>query len=502
MTRLELTVNFKGLIPPELEQLLISQRDICGDVFLVGGAIRNTYFGKKVDDLDFVTIRNSIKIAKKLADHFKGDFYVLDEKRETARALILVGSMQYKVDIARIAGESLKLDLRLRDFTMNAMAMQLPLSDEIIDPMGGVSDISKGQLKPCSPSSFEMDPVRVLRAVRFMNEYHLLFNPDYIQDVRRVSRNLHQISGERKRDELVNILEKTDTQRSLNILMEFGILENLFPETALLEKMDLDNPHVPNVWAHTCTVAAYCQQFIGIFRDTGDPTATHPRIRTAFDKLKKYSNNIIDILETSITPGRTKNNLLLLSAIFHDVGKGVIQPILKEGKKCYPGHAKEGSKIMVDKAREMGFSNLEIDFLKKIVRYHMYISKTPFTEKGSKDVQIYKFFKKTGEAGILIGFLYLADVLATVGESITDKRWNQVVDSVCSIFEAYFLRFKKVVNPPKLIGGHELIHEFNLTPGKNFAKILNQVVEEQIKGEITSKPEAMDFVRNYLTEQK
>jgi poly(A) polymerase len=495
-------VNIKGLVPSALEQFIINNQDIYGDIFLVGGAIRNTYLGRKVEDLDFITTHHSIIITKEIADHFHGNYYIMDEKRGTARALICIDDKNLKVDIALIAADTLNTDLSLRDFTMNAIALQLPNSGKIIDPLNGASDILNRSLKPCSSSSFEIDPVRVIRAVRFINEFDLSFNPIFTDWVRTASKNLHQISGERKRDEIVKILEKTDCKQALLILLDFGILENLFPEIYGLESLELDIPHVHNAWEHTCQVVAYCQQLIDLFSGSEEQKKINPKIVQAFGKLKKYSDNIFIELEFSIVSGRSKKSLLLLAAIFHDVGKGSENPIGKDGKKCFPNHAKVGAKIVGDRAKEMGYSNHEIEFLSKVVRYHMKLSNGGFLDKTEKDVQIYRLFKKTGVAGVFIGLLYLADLLATFEETIIEEFWEQAIKTVYNLFDAYFYQFNKIIAPPKMINGYDLINEFDLIPGKKFTKILNQVTEEQVRGKITSKAEAKKFVQELLSEYR
>jgi len=490
---------FKGLIPQDLEQLIISQHDICGDIFLVGGAIRNTYLCKGVQDFDFIVSHHPGKIAKIIADHFHGDYYVMDEKRGTARALICIQERKFIIDLAKVIGGSINTDLSLRDFTMNAIALRLPISDEILDPMGGLLDINNKCLKPCSQTSFKDDPVRVIRAVRFIQELDFTFDPIYVERIKAASKNLCQISGERKRDEFLTILDNTNSSESIVKLMDYGILENLFPGIALLEKLELDKPHVHNAWEHTCQVVAYCQQLIDLFSGTEAVGKVNPRINQAFRELKKFTTNISNEIKNPIASDRSKKSLLLLAGIFHDVGKGVVKPTIKESRKSFPKHAKVGTMLIRDKAKGMGFSNQETEFLAKIVRYHMELSHAAYTENEIKNVQIHRFIKNVGSAGIPIGLLHLADVLATYEETISEGRWEQAISSVYNIFNAYYFHFEKIIDPPKVINGHDLFEGFNLAPGKIYKKILNLVTEEQVRGKITTKAEAKLFVEKLLS---
>jgi len=98
----------KNALHSRLEAFLSSQTSVYQEIFLVGGAIRNTFLNEEVEDFDFVVKNNSILIAKKLADYFKGKFYILDKQRETARALIVLDSKKIKIDFSLISGNSLE----------------------------------------------------------------------------------------------------------------------------------------------------------------------------------------------------------------------------------------------------------------------------------------------------------------------------------------------------------------------------------------------------------
>ncbi|MDO9546153.1 MAG: HD domain-containing protein [Pelolinea sp.] len=495
-------MKINELLSPELEQLLLSQQDICGDIFLVGGAIRNSYLRKEIQDIDLVVRQNPAKIAKRIADFFHGDYYVMDKTRGTARALIILNCKKLKVDVAQMVGDSINGDLAMRDFTINAIAMQIPVIDEVIDPLGGESDIFNGNLRPCSPTSFEDDPVRVIRAIRFINEFDLTFDPIDIDGLRTAAKNLDLVSGERKRDEIINILEKTDVKQSLKLMLDFEILKEIFPEVAFLEKLDLDTPHVHNAWEHTCQVVDYCQQLLGLISNCNAAKEISPRIRQAYEELQKFQKLISADLSDSIASERSKSALLLFAGIYHDAGKGLIEPVYKDGRKSYPNHAKVSSDLIRDKAKTMGFSKSEIEFLTNIVRFHMKLSRPSFIDLDEKDVQIHRFFNNVGPAGIFVGLIHLADVLATYEQTLTEDRWERAISSVYNIFDAYYFQFDRIIHPPKILDGYDLIKEFDLPPGKNFRKLLGLVAEEQVRGGITSKNDAKKFIGGLLTDER
>ena len=149
----------------------------------------------------------------------------------------------------------------------------------------------------------------------------------------------------------------------------------------------------------------------------------------------------------------------------------------------------------------MGFSNSEVEYLTKIVRFHMKPSQSEFTNN-KKDIHIHRFYKKTGLAGILVGFIHLSDVLATYENTLTDERWNRAISSVDNIFDAYFIHPGKIITPPKLIDGNDILKEFDLQPGKTIGDLLERVVEAQVNGEINTKGEAIDYLGQLLLDEK
>ena len=121
----------------ELLQLLDLVRELAPDtrVFLVGGAVRDILLGRSAKDLDFVQSHGSIQLAKAVSRHLDGAIYTLDDVRHSARVILRQGREDEQVlDFTSFIGEDLELDLRQRDFTINAIALDLDYPDEIIDP--------------------------------------------------------------------------------------------------------------------------------------------------------------------------------------------------------------------------------------------------------------------------------------------------------------------------------------------------------------------------------
>jgi poly(A) polymerase len=132
------------------------------------------------------------------------------------------------------------------------------------------------------------------------------------------------------------------------------------------------------------------------------------------------------------------------------------------------------------------------------VRQHM---RPHFMAKESGQISrraIYRFFQATGQAGVDICLLSLADRLATSGPGLSQDVWTRQLDVVRALLEAYWEQPEQSVSPPPLISGHDLINLFDLVPGVQIGNLLQHVREAQATGEIQDRQQALDFIRRTL----
>ena len=490
----------KDALQSKLETFLSSQTSVYQEIYLVGGAIRNTFLNEEVEDFDFVVKRNSILITKKLADYFKGKFYILDKQREIARALIVLDLKKTKIDFSLISGDSLAEDLSKRDFSINAMAIRIPVDGELIDPCYGKRDLENAILRPCSPSAFMDDPVRTIRAVRFIHQYQYHFDPDDREKLMAAVSALDGISEERMRDELINIFERANLDGALKDLMDLGVMARVFPEVFKLKDVQLSAPHTHDAWSHTKQVAVYCQHLMSNFNLAPSVDQIHPRLKKAGDVLDKFETTLKGYFRKPLTIERSVYAMLIFAALYHDSGKGVILPMEKKGRKGFPKHAKKGAELVLARTKTMGFSNTEANTLSKVVKNHMKPSGDGFIQPEEQKLHIHRFFRETGDAGVLVGILHLADVLATYEETISDDRWEKALTTVNNIMDAYFNHYEEVVSPPKIVNGKDIIKRFDLKPGKTIGLLIEQVVEAQVEGLIHTEEDALRYIGDRLAE--
>jgi tRNA nucleotidyltransferase (CCA-adding enzyme) len=192
---------------------------------MVGGAVRDALLGRTREylDLDFVVPSNAVKIARKIATHYKAGFVLLDSERQIARVVFSHAT----ADFARQEGDSLETDLRRRDFTVNAIAYN-PHTQEIIDPLNGCGDIQKQILRMVSPANLEDDPLRLLRAYRQSSQLGFTIEPATQAAICSLASHITEVAAERVRVELGYMVGTPQGTPSLRSAWEAGLLTPFF----------------------------------------------------------------------------------------------------------------------------------------------------------------------------------------------------------------------------------------------------------------------------------
>jgi tRNA nucleotidyltransferase/poly(A) polymerase len=214
-------------------------------IYIVGGAVRDAFLHRPIHDLDIATPNSAIRLGKKIANALKGDFYVLDEERDVARAIAETIDGRLEIDVARFRAEDLLSDLQDRDFTINAMAVDLKADiTQLIDPLNGEDDLLKRIIRRCSGHSMSDDPIRALRAVRQSIQFSGRIEPETLKDIRSVVNRLTDTSPERVRDEFFKLLDGTKPASALRVADTLGLLAQIIPEIEGLRDLALPPPSI------------------------------------------------------------------------------------------------------------------------------------------------------------------------------------------------------------------------------------------------------------------
>lgn len=479
---------------PLFEQIrpLLAQEHMA--VYLVGGAVRDALLGRVSHDLDFVVPRDAVRLTFRVADMLKTPAYVLDEERDTGR--VVLAGQETMLDFARFRGPDLETDLWARDFTINALAIPATAQTRlaIIDPTGGLRDLELGQIRLTNQEALIDDPVRCLRGVRLAAALAFDITQDTKSAILAAVPALVNVSKERIRDELQKIMLTSRPGSTIQQMDDLNLLQATLPEVAALAGVSQSPPHYEDVLNHTRHVLNRLVQIeAGLFSGAG--ATQDASLKYIHGQLAGYLPELREYLDRPVDGGVDGHLILRLGALFHDVGKKDRQTFEEDGRIRFFGHDGAGAEIAGHRLRELCLSKNAIVQVKRIVAGHMRpLSLVQAQGSSPSRRAVYRFFQATGQNGLDIGLLALADHLATYNGPGEWPAWSTLVDLVARLYQHYFEKHDEAVKPPPLLSGRDLI-ALGVEQGPEIGRILRLIEENQAAGEINSREEALQFVQ-------
>jgi putative nucleotidyltransferase with HDIG domain len=461
-------------------------------VYLVGGSVRDLLLGTETHDLDFAVHGDGLKLARYIADELCGAFVALDQRRKTGRVILLPEALH--LDFATLRGSDLCTDLRGRDFTINAMALERTPEGKLclVDPLDGSVDLANRVLRAALPTSFASDPVRMLRAVRLQAQFGCKMEPETRAWLEAAAPQLRTVSAERIRDEWFSILEQPTASSALRELHRLGLLYTIAPPLAAMEGLEQSPPHHFDGLAHAFETVRAVEL---LWRAFSEHTGVQVHIP---DALHAVTPQVRERYQSPICDERTYLALLKCAALLHDIGKPKAKQVGADGRIRFIGHEHAGAKMAGALARGWHCSNSEVSMLRAAIEAHMrpvLLAQEPSLTRRA----IYRFYRDTGAFGVDAGFLALADCLATWGPDLPAERWERQVETVATLWAAYFEQKEAVVEPPPLLSGNDLI-ALGVSPGRKVGELLERVREAQAAGELDTREEALARVAEWLTQ--
>lgn len=436
--------------------------ELAGDkeIYLVGGAVRDLLLEREILDLDFAVEGSGRKFASQVARRLKGAFVPLSESDDEARVVV---RKELILDFKGFT-ESIVEDLANRDFTINAMAIDVrkivgrKRTKLLIDPFGGERDLSRGLIRKAGPDSIRKDPLRILRAYRFAAQLPLRIDAVLEREAERTS--LAGVARERISYELVTILACPRVYPLVSRMTTTGLIQQIFPFNEFWADYQ--------VRAHSLAVFERLERVL-----------TYPYFSP---KITKLADDI------KADPQRVA--LLKLAALFHDVSKPETRMRTPDGSLHFYGHDTRGAKkIRAVMSKELRFSNQDAERTEQIVARHMHlhlIATAPkLTERAMR-----RFMRQCGDCAIDIMMLDLADGFATAG------RTRHLERTIVKILDLAREDAKRAAFVP-LVNGHDLI-KMGLEPGPVFKKILGELEELQWERKISTKEEGLELVKRKL----
>jgi poly(A) polymerase len=472
----------------DLQDLLL-EKQVDVPLYIVGGAVRDAYLRGAIKDIDIAVDGNAISMARNVADWFNGDIFVMDNDRGVARVFVDTFDGQVVIDFAQFRGESLDADLQDRDFTVNAMAADL-LGDitHLIDPLHGEQDLNAKVLQRCSEHSIQDDPIRILRAIRQSVQLKLKIHPDTLVDMRSHVTGLSKSSPERIRDEFFKVLDLYMPSRAIRVIQHIGALSYVIPDIDKLVGLEQPERHLSDVWNHTVTVVERMNAILmSISHKRTDNTAATFDLGMLVIQFDRYRAKLQAHLARTYGTGRTHQQLLILTALIHDLGK-------IQSSEDHINDSVKKSKYVADSLK---LTNDEHRILRQTIQsYHDVLNRTEWST-----LDLHRFWYPLQEKGIDVILLALADYLATQGRELEQRDWLEMVERTTILLDTYFNHYESVVSPQLYLDGNVVMELLNIDGGRVVGDLLHQLREAQVTGDVNSVSSARNFIEHQFKQQ-
>ena len=440
---------YRGTVIPERVQPVLDEVRPLADrfaaagfrIYLVGGTVRDLLLGRELrGDFDLTTDARPDDIERIVTGW-------ADAVWTTGKRFGTIGAKhagrEYEITTHRAEAYSpdsrkpdvqfsdrIEADLSRRDFTVNAMALSLP-DPELIDPYGGAVDLATKRLRtPLSPDeSFTDDPLRMLRAARFLAGYDLEPEPDLIDAVKRLHERLEIVSAERIRDELDKLLVVDEPGRGLWFLVDTGLAAQFLPELpGLALEQDPIHRH-KDVLAHTIAVVE----------------------KTSPDKI------------------------LRLAALLHDVGKPKTRSFASGGRVTFHHHEVVGARMARDRMNALRYSHDDVEAVTKLVelhlRFHTY-------KMGWTDSAVRRYVRDAGP---------LLDELNELTRCDCTTRNERKAAELARRMDALVARIAELRAEEELdrvrpdLDGNQIMQHLGLKPGREVGEALTMLLEIRLE---------------------
>ncbi len=409
--------------------------------YFVGGCVRDIVMGRTPHDYDVATDATPGEVIQLFPDSLTvgAQFGVVIVPRAEGNVEVATfrsdgryadGRHPVDVQYAKSAEE----DVHRRDLTINGLLYD-PLNNEVLDYVGGRADIQRGRIRTVGDpyQRFSEDRLRMLRAVRFAARFDFALDPAVAEAIRALAGEVHLVSHERVRDEILKILTEGRPRRGFEMLDATGLLGEVLPEVKAMQGVEQPPEFHPegDVWTHT-----------------------------------------LMILDGLQSPAPT----LALGALLHDVGKPPTFSVRERIR--FDNHVEVGARMAEDICRRLRLSLRDTTRVVELVRHHLRFKDFP---KMRRSTQL-RFLRMEGFEEHLE--LHRLDCLASHGKLDNYRLAKKMLDEIP----------REQIKPPRLVSGHDLIRQ-GYNPGPQFKKILQAIEDAQLEGKIHTKEDALHLLR-------
>jgi poly(A) polymerase len=447
-------------VDPLAKELGARFRDADHELYLVGGGVRDLVLSREHTDLDFATDAapaETTRILRRWADRLflvGVRFGTVGAIRHGRRLEITTFREEVYVEEHRKPhvkfARDVETDLSRRDFTINAMAVRLP-EGEFVDPFGGVKDLGRKVLDtPLEPEvAFDDDPLRMLRAARFVSQLAVSPTPRVTEAIERMRERLEIVSRERVRDELGKLLMGDHVVAGLRLLVDSGLAELFIPEVPALRLEQDPVQHHKDVLEHTYAVVEAC--------DPADLT-------------------------------------LRLAALLHDIGKPETREITADGVSFHH-HEVVGARMVEARLRELRYPTRIVEDVKTLVELHL---RFHGYGDGWTDAAVRRYVRDAGPLLDRLNQLTRADVTTRNEQRFKEFQALQddLEERIARLAERENL---EALRPP--LDGRQVMEHLGISPGPIVGEALSYLMEVRLERGPVPTDEAYALLDSWAAER-
>lgn len=447
-------------------------------VWVVGGAVRDAALGLEVGDIDLAVPGDPEPLARRIASALGGYSFELSAEFPTWRA----GDREstWQVDVATLRGSGITEDLKLRDFTVGAMAIDLG-TGTALDPNEGMADLEAGLIRAVGPTSFSDDPLRLMRAARLAAQFGWQIAPETLDLGRACSDRSAEPAGERILSELCLLIASREPVAGLAAMEGLGLFDTLLPEIGGMRGVVQGPNHHLDVYGHTVEVLE------GVLR-----------IESELDRfVGQDSVAVAELLAEPLADGVTRSTGLRLAALFHDCAKPATRKEA-DGFISFRGHDQQGAEAVLEVFSRLRSSRRLAGYVADLTRNHLILG-FMVPDRPLSRGQVYEYLKRTEPTAIDVTLLTVADRLAARGTaSIAGQEMVAGHLELAREMVGEALAWRREGPPTRYLAGDELARRTGIDPGPELGRVLEELDRAVFCGEVASASESVEFARRFL----
>jgi poly(A) polymerase len=418
---------------------------------LVGGPVRDALLGRLGNDLDFTTDARP-EVTKKILQKWAENVWdtgiefgtVAGKRGDTTVEVTTYRTESYDPDSRKPEveyGDSIEGDLSRRDFTVNAMALELTTkTPQFIDPFNGLADLAKKVLRTPgkTENSFSDDPLRMMRAARFASQLDFEISPEVLQAMKDMAGRISIISAERIRDEFIKMLMSNNPRTGITILVETGLAEIVLPEIPKLRLEIDEHHHHKDVYEHSITVL--------------EQAISHE------DRLNG------------------PNLVIRLAALLHDIGKPKTRNLIPGGGVSFHHHEIVGARLTKARLKALRFDGETIEQVETLVALHLRFH--GYGDGEWTDSAVRRYVRDAGDLLIHLHVLTRADCTT---------RNAKKAERLSKTYDALEIRIAKLMEEEELskirpdLDGAQVMKLLDIKPSAAVGKALDYLLELRLE---------------------